>query len=85
VSSTNPIFRSADAQFRSVLSGYGVASTPSRRSDLAMLSQIVNNQATMMAYNDCFWLMAVMLIAVLPFLFLLPKTGVPQEGEAVVE
>ena len=39
----------------------------------------------MMAYNDCFWLMAVMLIAVLPFLFLLPKTGVPQGAEAVVE
>lgn len=82
---TNPLFRSTDAQFRSVLSNYGVASTPSRRSDLAMLSQIVNGQATMMAYNDCFWLMAVMLVAVLPFLYLLPKTGVPQEAEAVVE
>ena len=85
VSGMNPLFRSTDAQFRSVLSGYGVAATPTRRSDLAMFSQIVNNQATMMAYNDCFWLMAVMLVAVLPFLFLLPKTGVPHEAEAVVE
>jgi len=49
------------------------------------LSQIVNNQSTMMAYNDCFWLMAVMLVGVLPFLFLLPKSGVPQESETFVE
>ena len=82
---TNPTFRSTDTQFRSLLSGYGVASTPGGRSDLAMLSQIVNNQSTMMAYNDCFWLMAVMLVGVLPFLFLLPKSGVPQESEAFVE
>ena len=84
-SGTNPTFRSTDTQFRSLLSGYGVASTPGGRSDLAMLSQIVNNQSTMMAYNDCFWLMAVMLVGVLPFLFLLPKSGVPQESEAFVE
>ncbi len=82
---TNPTFRSTDARFRSLLSGYGIGATQSQRSDLAMLSQVVNNQSTMMAYNDCFWLMAVMLVAVLPFLFLLPKTGVPQETESVVE
>jgi MFS transporter, DHA2 family, multidrug resistance protein len=85
ISRTNPLFRSTDAQFRSFLGSHGIAPTPSGRSDLAMFDQILNRQATMMAYNDCFWLMAVMLIAVLPFLFLLPKTGVPQEAEAVVE
>ncbi|MGA7619227.1 DHA2 family efflux MFS transporter permease subunit [Candidatus Binatus sp.] len=85
VGGTNPVFRSADAQYRSLLSGYGIASTPSRRPDLAMLDGMVNRQATMMAYNDCFWLMAVMLVAVLPFLFLLPKTGVSQEAEAILE
>jgi MFS transporter, DHA2 family, multidrug resistance protein len=82
---TNPLFRSTDAQFRSFLASRGIASTPSRRSDLAMIDQIVNRQSTMMSYNDSFWLMAVMLVAVLPFLFLFPNTGVPQETEAIVE
>jgi DHA2 family multidrug resistance protein len=85
VGGINPVFRSTDEQFQSFLSSRGVAATPARRSDLAMLNQIVNRQATMMAYNDSFWLMAVMLVAVLPFLFLLPKTGVPPEAEAVVD
>ena len=82
---TNPLFRSADSQFRSYLGSHGIASAAGRRSDLMMLNQIVNQQATMMAYNDCFWLTAVILVVVLPFLFLLPKTGVPQQAEAVIE
>ena len=83
--STNPFFRSTDAQVRNFLRNHGIASTPGQRSDLAMLDQIVNRQSTMMAYNDCFWLMAAMLVAVLPFLFLLPKSGVPKEAEVVIE
>jgi DHA2 family multidrug resistance protein len=83
--STNPMFRSTDDQFRSFLSNRGFAPMPGQRSDLAMINRIVNNQATMMAYNDCFWLMAVMLAAVMPFLFLLPSTGVSEEGEVVIE
>jgi MFS transporter, DHA2 family, multidrug resistance protein len=85
VGGTNPVFRSNDDQFRTFLSSHGLAPTPARRSDLAMLDQIINRQAIMMSYNDCFWLMAVMLVSILPFLFLLPKTGVPEETEPLVE
>jgi MFS transporter, DHA2 family, multidrug resistance protein len=82
---TNPAFRTADAQFRGFLGSHGIASFGGQRADLAMLDQVVNHQATMMAYNDCFWLMAILLVIVLPFLFLLPKTGVPEQSEAFVE
>jgi MFS transporter, DHA2 family, multidrug resistance protein len=85
VAGTNPAFRSADAQFRSYLGSHGVAAMPGQRPDLAMLDQVVNKQATMLAYNDCFWLMAVLLVVVLPFLFLFPKTGVPEQPDASVE
>lgn len=85
VSRMNPLFRSTDMQLRNFLGHHGISSVPGSRPDLAMLSQIVNRQATMMSYNDCFWLMAVMLVAVLPFLFLLPKSGVSHEAEAIVE
>jgi hypothetical protein len=50
-----------------------------------MINQMVNRQATMMAYNDCFWLTVPMLAIVLPFLFLLPKSGVPVDGEVHAE
>ena len=82
---TNPMFRSTDQQYRSFLSSNGFASMPGQRMDLAMLNRIVNGQATMMSYNDCFWLMAVMLVGVLPFLFLLPNTGVSEEPELIIE
>ncbi len=85
VRGTNPAFRATDAQFQSFLGSHGVAAMAGQRPDLAMLDQVVNHQATMMAYNDCFWLMAVLLVVVLPFLFLLPKTGVPEPAEAVIE
>jgi MFS transporter, DHA2 family, multidrug resistance protein len=85
VRGTNPAFRSTDAQFQSFLRSHGIASMGGQRPDLVMLDQVVNHQATMMAYNDCFWLMAVLLVAVLPFLFLLPKTGVPEQTDASIE
>ncbi len=76
---TNPLFRSTDQQFQNFLGAHGLVSAPGQRRDLAMFNQIINRQATMMAYNDCFWLTALILAAVLPFLFLLPKSGVPQD------
>jgi MFS transporter, DHA2 family, multidrug resistance protein len=82
---TNPLFRATDQQFRNFLASNGMSSAPSQRRDIAMINQMVNRQATMMAYNDCFWLTVPMLAIVLPFLFLLPKSGVPVDGEVHAE
>lgn len=77
ISPTNPAFRRADAEFRSALLGAGLHSAPGQRRDLAMVNALINRQSTMMAYNDCFWLVVPMFLVVLPLLFLLPKEGVP--------
>jgi DHA2 family multidrug resistance protein len=82
ISVTNPVFRQTDAQFRSALLGAGIHSEPGQRRDLAMLNSIVNRQSTMMAYNDCFWLVVPMFLVVLPLLLLLPKEGVPPGSES---
>jgi hypothetical protein len=42
-----------------------------------MVNALINRQSTMMAYNDCFWLVVPMFLIVLPLLFLLPKEGIP--------
>ncbi|HUA33269.1 MAG TPA: DHA2 family efflux MFS transporter permease subunit [Candidatus Binataceae bacterium] len=82
---TNPTFRTTDAQFQSFLGNHGIASTPGRRADLVMMNNIVSRQSTMMAYNDCFWLMVLMLAVIMPFLYLLPKEGTPSVPEAHAE
>jgi len=79
---TNPAFRAADAGFRSVLRDAGLPTAPGQRRDLAMFNGLINRQSTMMAYNDCFWMVVPMFIIALPLLFLLPRKGVPSE-EAV--
>ncbi|HTR63112.1 MAG TPA: hypothetical protein VMH37_15490, partial [Candidatus Binataceae bacterium] len=78
---TNPAFRAADAGFRSMLTGAGLPSAPGQRRDLAMVDGLINRQSTMMAYNDCFWLVVPMFIIALPLLLLLPREGVPPDAE----
>jgi DHA2 family multidrug resistance protein len=51
--------------------GYNSAATSDR--SLAMVNALVNRQSTMMAYNDVNWLVAIMALAVLPFVLLLPR------------
>jgi DHA2 family multidrug resistance protein len=80
---TSPTFRRAEAGFRDALMGAGLRSAPGQRRDLAMMNVVINRQSTMMAYNDCFWLVVPMFLIALPMLFLLPRQGVPAGAEAV--
>jgi len=50
-----------------------------------MVNALINRQSTMMAYNDCFWLVVPMFLIVLPLLFLLPKEKVPSGAAEHVE
>lgn len=85
VSATNPIFRRVDAGVRGALTHAGLRIAPGQRRDLAMLNSMINRQSTMMAYNDCFWIVVPMFLVVLPLLFLLPKEGVPTGNAEQVE
>jgi MFS transporter, DHA2 family, multidrug resistance protein len=43
---------------------------------------ILNRQARMLAYTDCYRLLAWLFIVGLPLIFLLPKKGIPAEGRS---
>jgi MFS transporter, DHA2 family, multidrug resistance protein len=85
ISSTDLAFRLTDRQFSGFLSSHGLAPGGAARTDLAMINSIINRQSTMMAYNDCFWLMVPMFLLATPLLLLLPKRGVPEGGEHSID
>src|SRR5581483_4412295 len=85
ISATNPVFRRADSEFRGRLTQAGLYSAPQQRRDLAVVNAVINRQSTMMAYNDCFWLVVPMFLIVLPLLLLLPREGVPSTSPDHVE
>ncbi|MDA1001484.1 MAG: DHA2 family efflux MFS transporter permease subunit [bacterium] len=39
---------------------------------LALIERMLNRQATMLAYNDLYWFMAILFIAIFPLIFFLP-------------
>jgi DHA2 family multidrug resistance protein len=78
---TNPVFQTTDNGYRGFLSSNGLQSAPGQRRDIAMLNSMINGQSTMMAYNDCFWLLVPLLLVSLPLIFLLPNRGVPDDSE----
>jgi len=52
---------------------------------VAIVNRTLNQQATMMAYNDANWISLLMALAVLPLIFLLPKRPPLGGGEVVSE
>ncbi len=81
ITATNPTFRAADQRYRGFLAGSGLQAASGQPRDIAILNSVINGQSTMMAYNDCFWMLAPLLLAALPLILLLPKQGVPAETE----
>ncbi|MGH7985088.1 MAG: DHA2 family efflux MFS transporter permease subunit [Candidatus Binataceae bacterium] len=53
--------------------------------DLAMANNVINRQATMMAYNDTYMLLAYLFLFTLPLIVLLPRRGIPPESGAAAE
>jgi DHA2 family multidrug resistance protein len=59
----------------------GVPPGTATDSALTLLSSTVNHQATMMAYNDVFWIMGMLSVVGLPFLIMLGGR-IPQAAPA---
>jgi DHA2 family multidrug resistance protein len=53
------------------LASHGLAPGVAEQSALKLLDGEVARQATMMAYNDVFWMMGMMFVATFPFVLLL--------------
>jgi MFS transporter, DHA2 family, multidrug resistance protein len=85
VTTLSPAYLLMSAGFKSQLVHHGFNSAATLGSSIAMMNQMINRHATMMAYNDTNWLVAVMALAVVPLVFLLPRHGLPQAGQDASE
>ncbi len=70
----NPIFRQAQTGTRSTL-GQSINPVGFPGRSLMVLNDAINRHATMLAYNDAFFIVVPMFLLVLPLLFLLPVHG----------
>jgi MFS transporter, DHA2 family, multidrug resistance protein len=75
LSRLNPIYRETRSGLSSYLTQDALNRFPSGKQSLGMLNNLVNRQATMMAYNDVFALVAPALVLMLPLILLLPRRG----------
>jgi DHA2 family multidrug resistance protein len=80
ISNLNPALRqyNASANARLMMQGYGSPTYQTR--DLMMVNGLLNRQATMMAYNDTYTLLAVLFVLALPLILLLPRRGIPADS-----
>jgi len=83
VSDLNSVFSRIDRGIAQSLQSYGYNSAAVGGRDLSLVNNMINHNATIMAYNDCFYALVPVLLASLLLLFLLPKRGYVPEAEGV--
>jgi DHA2 family multidrug resistance protein len=81
----NPVFRETRSKLTSYLGHDALNSLPARKESLDLLNVMVNQRATMMAYNDVFLLVIPILLLILPLIFLLPKHGYQGPAHTMME
>ncbi|HLI80007.1 MAG TPA: DHA2 family efflux MFS transporter permease subunit [Candidatus Binataceae bacterium] len=81
LSDLNYQFLQMDQSLKSSLQSYGYNSAAIGGRDLGLINTMVNRHATIMAYNDVFYLVVPVLLLSLLMLFLLPKHGYVPESE----
>jgi DHA2 family multidrug resistance protein len=80
----NPAFQSALAGTKQLLMTNGANSAQAAAQAQGMLYNSMQQQAAMLSFNEVFWVLGVLFLAVIPLLFLMKKTG-PVKGAVVVE
>ena len=61
---------------------HGDSDAGATRQAYALVQATIGRQATMLAYIDCFWMLAVVILAMVPMVFLMKKSR-PGGGIAV--
>jgi DHA2 family multidrug resistance protein len=82
ISALNPFLRQYDTVASSRLMAHGSALPALGTRNLMMMNQMLNRQAALMAYNDTYALLSMIFVLALPLIVLLPKRGVPTEGDS---
>ncbi|HKH99156.1 MAG TPA: DHA2 family efflux MFS transporter permease subunit [Candidatus Sulfotelmatobacter sp.] len=73
LSATNPALQSMIKGAASALRAHGASGAAATQQAYAMIQSVVVRQATMLAYIDCFWLLGVAILAMVPLVFLMKK------------
>jgi len=75
LSGANPDLRNTLAGMASAISSHGgTSSADAMHKAYALLESVIVRQATMLAYIDCFWLLAVSSVVMIPLVFVMKKT-----------
>ncbi|WP_338821716.1 DHA2 family efflux MFS transporter permease subunit [Bradyrhizobium septentrionale] len=53
----------------------GIDAATARLRAISQLSQLIEKQALVMTYNDCFWMLGILLIAIMPIVLLLRQSA----------
>jgi DHA2 family multidrug resistance protein len=80
VNDLNQGFLQMDRAFSQSLQNYGYNSAAIGGRDLKLINNMINRHATIMAYNDCFYVLVPVLLLSMLLLFLLPKHGYVAES-----
>jgi hypothetical protein len=80
VSNLNQGFVQMDQGLNHMLQSYGYNSAAIGGRDLSLINNMINRHATIMAYNDCFYVLVPVLLVSLALLFLLPRHGYVAES-----
>ncbi|HEY4212616.1 MAG TPA: DHA2 family efflux MFS transporter permease subunit [Steroidobacteraceae bacterium] len=78
----NPDYSAAINQLTGLLGGHGRASVDAMQSAAGVLYQGVLKQASMLAYIDCFWVLMVFVLIVLPIVLLMRSTPIGGRAHA---
>ena len=73
-----PAYVQLSSGFKTQLVHHGFNAAATAGSSMAMMNQMINQHATMLAYNDSNWLVGIAALAVVPLVFLLPRHGLPK-------
>jgi DHA2 family multidrug resistance protein len=74
VTETNPIYQQYFEQAKAMLVHQGANIADAGAKAKALIYGLVQQQATMLAYIDSFWLFAIVFLLMIPLVFLMKKT-----------
>jgi len=77
-------YRNAVSQAAQLVHMHGASMPDATRAAGRLLYGSMQRQAAMLAFADAFWVMALLFLLVIPFMFLMKRTG-PMHGHLVTE
>jgi DHA2 family multidrug resistance protein len=79
LSSLDPAYQSALAGAKQLAIAHGANSTQAAAQAQGMIYNTMQQQAAMLSFNEVFWVLGILFLAVIPLMFLMKKTG-PVKG-----